>query len=84
MKKIYQKVEILFLYSFFFLSILLINYKSLILLYHGSREIHLYVIGVVVLHSIISIFLIHFFFLGSNTISLVKEKQKFIRENFND
>ena len=83
MKKIYQNIEFSLLSLFFFLTILATNYKSLTLLYHGNREIHLYVIGFSILHAIISIILIKFFFINKDYFFL-KKIQKFISKNIRD
>jgi len=54
------------IYSIFFLTIFFINYHSLHIVYHGSRTTHIFLISLSAVHSLISVFLIHFFFIKDN------------------
>ena len=54
------------IYSILFLTIFLIDYYSIHILYHGSRKIHIFLITISTAHSLISIILIHFFFIKNN------------------
>ena len=54
------------IYSILFLTIFIIDYYSLHILYHGSRKIHIFLISLSASHSLISIILIHFFFIKNN------------------
>tara|TARA_B100000579_G_C22848630_1_gene865954 strand:+ start:6085 stop:8637 length:2553 start_codon:yes stop_codon:yes gene_type:complete len=60
--RFFSKIEINLLHFFFFFTLFLINYFSLKLSFHGSREIHLYVLFVSLFHSIFCIILIYYFF----------------------
>ena len=54
------------IYSILFITLFIIDYYSLHTLYHGSRKIHIFLISLSLSHSLISIILIHFFFIKGN------------------